>query len=729
MALGNGLGTSVTRAYDAMHRLRSETLFHDTQTITLSHDIDGAAGLSTLTYSAGLGVVMEFHPDLNVVEDVVIDGVRTFHYEYEGPGRVSTRDTTPGGASSWRLDYDYDVNRQLTLHDHTFVAGGASGNRIAGFAYDHDGLHRQGSVLRLHEGLGDQYEYDGLSQLEKIRYDVPAAEINNPTTTSFGLEASYVYDQTENRVVASKGGLQEIYTVDPCDNVYTAIDGVALLYDANGNLTDDGTYLYTYDFANRLVQVESQSNVVITKFAYDALGRRIRKEVVGEYTRIYMWSGSRLMEQREDQDLDGTYERVRQLVYGPAIDDVIQIRIDGVPYFPITDGLGSVVALVDAAGTTVETYEYDAWGRTTIYDHSTGSPVLVASSPLGNPSLWTGREWDSECELYYNRARYYSPRIGRFITRDPIGLEGGRNLYAYTANNPINLTDPSGHQIAKNHYEFTYDAVFAAQMQYYLEKGYNQYQAEIVSKADAMEAAQASVDWDNDDIHEGTQDAENAHWHGMKQVGEEREHAFEAMWSKIEEMLQNGNMDMKGLGAALHMIQDVLSGGHGLEQYEGMTSLVIVDIVKSLGQVILPGIAPRPHWMDDRWPRKATRTMIKGLSNLMASGNADLVKRCLQVILGLPEGVGGTVERHKDGSVTITLPDGTIVAIDKRGRVTVTEPEEEEGGEGEGDEDTIETNDDEEIEGAGGQPPPPVERGPATNPVGEVVPLNPADGR
>ena len=333
---GTGLGTSVTRTYDAMHRLRSETLFHETQTMALSHDIDGAAGLSTLTYSAGLGVVMEFHPDLNAVEDVVIDGVPTFHYEYEGPGRVSARDTTPGGASSWRLDYDYDVNRRFTLHDHTFVAGGASGNRIAGFAYDHDGLHRQSSVLRLHDGLGDQYVYDGLSQLEKIRYDVPAAEINNPTTTSFGYEASYVYDRTENRVAASEGGPQEIYTVDPCDNVYTAIDGVALLYDGNGNLTDDGTYLYTYDFANRLVLVESQSNAVLVKFAYDALGRRIRKEVPGEYTPIDMWSGSRLMEQREDQDLDGTYERVRQLVYGPAVDDVIQVRIDGVPYFPIT---------------------------------------------------------------------------------------------------------------------------------------------------------------------------------------------------------------------------------------------------------------------------------------------------------------------------------------------------------------------------------------------------------
>jgi len=57
---------------------------------------------------------------------------------------------------------------------------------------------------------------------------------------------------------------------------------------------------------------------------------------------------------------------------------------------------------------------------------------------------FTGREWDKETGLYYYRARYYDPMEGRFISKDPIGFSGGINLYSYTAENPINYTDPFG---------------------------------------------------------------------------------------------------------------------------------------------------------------------------------------------------------------------------------------------------------------------------------------------
>jgi len=61
---------------------------------------------------------------------------------------------------------------------------------------------------------------------------------------------------------------------------------------------------------------------------------------------------------------------------------------------------------------------------------------------------YTGREWDKETGLYYYRARYYDPMEGRFISKDPIGFAGGDvNLYGYTGNNPINLTDPTGNTV------------------------------------------------------------------------------------------------------------------------------------------------------------------------------------------------------------------------------------------------------------------------------------------
>jgi RHS repeat-associated protein len=95
------------------------------------------------------------------------------------------------------------------------------------------------------------------------------------------------------------------------------------------------------------------------------------------------------------------------------------------------DGLGSVVALSTPAGATEATQRFDAWGNKT---------VGAGTIPLYG---YTGREPDATGLTYY-RARYYDPTVGRFTQRDPIGLSGGINLYAYVNNNPVNATDPSG---------------------------------------------------------------------------------------------------------------------------------------------------------------------------------------------------------------------------------------------------------------------------------------------
>ena len=97
----------------------------------------------------------------------------------------------------------------------------------------------------------------------------------------------------------------------------------------------------------------------------------------------------------------------------------------------LTDALGSAVALAGTAGVATN-YGYDPYGVSSASGAANGSTYRFA-----------GRENDGT-GLYFNRARYYNPGWGRFISEDPIGLAGGINPYAYAANNPVSLTDPSG---------------------------------------------------------------------------------------------------------------------------------------------------------------------------------------------------------------------------------------------------------------------------------------------
>ena len=130
--------------------------------------------------------------------------------------------------------------------------------------------------------------------------------------------------------------------------------------------------------------------------------------------------------------------------HGPGIDEPISVDRDtdgngtlDTTYYYHFDGLGSVIALTDISGNVVQTYVYDAFGK-----------IVQQTGSIGNPYTYTGREWDAEAGLYYYRARYYDPTLGRFINGDPIGFAGGDvNFYVYVQNNPVNWIDPWGQEI------------------------------------------------------------------------------------------------------------------------------------------------------------------------------------------------------------------------------------------------------------------------------------------
>ncbi len=109
-----------------------------------------------------------------------------------------------------------------------------------------------------------------------------------------------------------------------------------------------------------------------------------------------------------------------------------------VVYWHHTDRQGSVVATSNAAGQVVATATYSPHG-----EFGTG----VTAPPTGSPFGYTGRQYDPETGLYQYRARYYSPRLGVFLSTDPIGTKDDPNLYLYVGADPVNATDPTGKEI------------------------------------------------------------------------------------------------------------------------------------------------------------------------------------------------------------------------------------------------------------------------------------------
>ncbi len=238
-----------------------------------------------------------------------------------------------------------------------------------------------------------------------------------------------------NRATQNNGDGLRTYTYDAAHQLLTIEDGASTdmgyEYDDNGNLTRQlaGGVLpiltLNYDALDRLNSAELDDGSLET-YQYDPGGRRIEKRQ-GAATEQFIYSGANLV-----ADYGGTWTQAAGRYTHAGIDNpLIHTGANGASQFYQQDGLGSVVAMTDAAGTLLGAHQYDAWGT-----------VVTRSGHLQRFG-YTGREADATGLLYY-RARYYDPSTGRFTQRDPLGFVDGVNQYAYAANNPVMFVDPFG---------------------------------------------------------------------------------------------------------------------------------------------------------------------------------------------------------------------------------------------------------------------------------------------
>jgi RHS repeat-associated protein len=348
--------------------------------------------------------------------------------------------------------------------------------------------------------------------------------------------ATYKYDAAANRTEVggawARIGLPPALASATYDagNRIATWGGTTFTYDFNGNLTSDGSTTYTWNARNQLVGLTGGAT---GSYAYDGFGRRRAKTTGG--TLGFLYDGANVV-----QELSASTPSAN-LLSGLAIDETL-IRTDATSATALlTDALGSTLALANMAGSVETQFTYEPFGATS-----------ASGAASANRMQFTGRENDGG-GLHYYRARYYSSRLQRFLSEDPIRFAGGVNLYEYVGSNPVKFTDPSGLFSCPVHAAMTMNAALSFGL----------------PPADYVRWA---VDNCGVDFYEESMSslAQHTNRHGMAGRKGSNEwqtcnEAYRAAEDYLREFMQDGKM-----GDALHLIQDQFSPYHRYQRWAGL---------------------------------------------------------------------------------------------------------------------------------------------------------------
>ncbi len=354
--------------------------------------------------------------------------VSAFGYGYDAGGSItqwtqSQPFHTVEPMSAWTIEQD--AADQLTG---VSVEGRAAGRQV--FSYDLAGnrLTAQSGNATSTTAYNALNQITGISGGGRLRFSGTTSEAAHVSVqgraarmldaSTFTADAEVVPGLNTIPVVATDGNGNR-----RTNNYQVTVTGGAtraFVYDGLGNLLDDGERTYQWDAKNRLIEAKRGADT--WQWSYNAFDQRVSEKKNGVVTKRWVWAGGN--QPAEERDAAGNVMR-RFYPQGE--------QAGAVKYFYTKDHLGSIREVLGANGTVVSSSRYDAWGvRTTVGAQDAAS--------FG----FTGHLEHKELGLVFTLYRAYDPATGRWLSRDPIGEDGGINLYGYVSNDPINLVDPLG---------------------------------------------------------------------------------------------------------------------------------------------------------------------------------------------------------------------------------------------------------------------------------------------
>ena len=410
VAMTDGSGTE-TRAYDGLDRLTAVTR----GTNAFSYGYDAVGNIARRTYP-GNATTAYVHDGLDRLSSAATGGQMT-SYEYDSASNL-VRTTLPPDNGHFESRV-YDRTGRLTD-----VESRRGATTLARFAATLDGVGNPLQIVRT----------GALAETQTYTYD-PSDRISSVCFQAMCPFIRWTYDGVGNRLTEQRtGSAATSYTYDAADRL-TRAGSTTYTYDDNGNQLAAGSRTFTYDLPNRLRTTRLKSTT--TSYSYDGDGIRLQASTGSSSSKKtnYVWDVNHTVPQIA-LELNGSGSPLRQYAYGA--NRISMTSGSSTSYFHY-DGLGSVVNLTSSSGARRWTWSYDPFGVIRTEQRTGGNAPANYMKFAGEYLDPTGH--------YHLRARQYDPVTGRFLRRDPVDTGVGTPLisaYAYAANRPTVLVDPSG---------------------------------------------------------------------------------------------------------------------------------------------------------------------------------------------------------------------------------------------------------------------------------------------